>query len=365
MTAQILVVDDEPDFRALMERRFRKEIRSGEMEFAFAENGNEALEIVENGSGIDVVLSDINMPGMDGLELLEQLQRFDTKLKTIMVSAYGDMENIRRAMNGGAFDFVTKPIDFSDLRVTIEKTLQSLAVLRDAIRHRAEAEQARANLSRYFPPNMVETLANENNPFAKPRSQPAAVMFADIIGFTAISAGSPPEKVFELLRRFHRRMAQEIFACGGTLDKYIGDGLMASFGTPETGEQDAARALCCAVGMVGAMGEINAGSAAGGEPEIRVAIGLHYGPVLLGNIGDERRLEFATIGDTVNIASRLERLARPLQADIVVSDAVVTAIRDADGGNLPELDGFKRLEPQEIRGIDDPMVLWVAPGQAP
>lgn len=123
MTAQILVVDDEPDFRALMERRFRKEIRAGEMEFAFAENGDEALKIVQDGNGIDVVLSDINMPGMDGLALLEHLQSFDTELKTIMVSAYGDMENIRRAMNGGAFDFVTKPIDFSDLRVTIDKTL--------------------------------------------------------------------------------------------------------------------------------------------------------------------------------------------------------------------------------------------------
>ena len=133
---RILVVDDEPDLEPLMLQRMRSDIRVGRYEFVFARNGVEALEQLERDDSIDMVLSDINMPQMDGLTLLEQIPEVDPNLRSVIISAYGDMKNIRTAMNRGAFDFVTKPIDFEDLQVTIERTLQNVANWRAALSSR-------------------------------------------------------------------------------------------------------------------------------------------------------------------------------------------------------------------------------------
>ena len=133
---KILVVDDEPDLEHLMRQRMRRDVRAGLYSFAFAQNGVEALEVLNKDPDIDMVLSDINMPRMDGLTLLEQMPLVDPNLRAVIVSAYGDMKNIRTAMNRGAFDFVTKPIDFQDLRVTIERTLVHLKMWREAVASR-------------------------------------------------------------------------------------------------------------------------------------------------------------------------------------------------------------------------------------
>ena len=134
---KILVVDDEPDLEQLMLQRMRREIRRGRYEFVFAGNGEEALDRLREHPDIDVVLSDINMPKMNGLELLEKVSgQDDLDVRTVMVSAYGDLKNIRTAMNHGAFDFVTKPVDFNDLRVTLERTLSHLDIWREAMRSR-------------------------------------------------------------------------------------------------------------------------------------------------------------------------------------------------------------------------------------
>ena len=135
-TPKILVVDDEPDLQPLMLQRMRRDIRKGRYQFVFAHNGLEALEALEQDPTIDMVLSDINMPRMDGLALLSQIAKVAPNLRSVIVSAYGDMKNIRTAMNRGAFDFVTKPIDFDDLRVTIDRTLRHLAEWREAIESR-------------------------------------------------------------------------------------------------------------------------------------------------------------------------------------------------------------------------------------
>ena len=133
---KILVVDDEVDLEPLMLQRMRRQIRAGTYEFVFAHNGLEALERLREERDIDMVLSDINMPLMDGLTLLQQIPKVDPNLRAVIVSAYGDMENIRTAMNRGAFDFVTKPLDFDDLKLTIERTLKHMAEWRDALMSR-------------------------------------------------------------------------------------------------------------------------------------------------------------------------------------------------------------------------------------
>ena len=358
MPSKILVVDDEPDLRDLVVQQFRRSIRKGEYEFKFARDGVEALEVLKADPDIDIVLSDINMPRMDGLTLLGHLGEMDTLMRAVIVSAYGDMDNIRTAMNRGAFDFITKPIDFEDLQVTIDKTIADLAVLRDAIEQRAVAEHAKANLSRYFSPGMVETLANTDEPFGPAREQNITVLFVDIIGFTTLSAQQSPKIVFSLLRDVLSRLAAEVFAHDGTLDKYIGDGLMATFGTPAAGDQDAANALRCALAMQRAVAEESQRRAGEIGENLRIAVGIHHGPVLLGNIGEERRLEFAVIGDTVNVASRLEEMARPLDAAIVVSAALVEAIESENPGGLAELNLLNGHGAQVLRGRDGEIDVW-------
>ena len=159
MSARILVVDDEPDLEQLIVQRFRRQIRDGSMSFAFAHDGVSALEVLDADPSVDMVISDINMPRMDGLTLLARLQERPGNLSTIIVSAYGDISNVRTAMNRGAFDFVMKPIDFADLEATIAKTLRSLEVTRGYQRRQQEAERARAQLSRYFSPSLADSLA--------------------------------------------------------------------------------------------------------------------------------------------------------------------------------------------------------------
>lgn len=133
---KILVVDDEPDLEHLVRQRMRRDVRAGRYLFAFAHNGLEALDILNEDPDIDMVLTDINMPQMDGLTLLEQIPKVDPNIRSVIVSAYGDMKNIRTAMNRGAFDFVTKPIDFQDLRITIDRTLHHMALWREALASR-------------------------------------------------------------------------------------------------------------------------------------------------------------------------------------------------------------------------------------
>ncbi len=132
--SKILVVDDEPDLQILIRQKFRSKIKTNEYEFHFAENGAEALEKIKNDEAIDLILTDINMPVMDGLTLLSKINELNNKLlRSVIVSAYGDMENIRTAMNRGAYDFITKPIDLKDLEITIEKSLKEIELYKQAV----------------------------------------------------------------------------------------------------------------------------------------------------------------------------------------------------------------------------------------
>src|SRR4029077_18332399 len=169
--AKILAVDDEPDFELLITQRFRRQIRDKEFEFRFAHHGEEALALLAAEPDIDLLLLDINMPVMDGLTLLAKLRELRTEVRTIMVSAYGDMENLRTAMNRGAFDFVTKPVDFTDLEITVRKTIDDLIRLRDIDQRRAAAERARGNLARYFSPQLAAMLAERDEPLGAVRRQ--------------------------------------------------------------------------------------------------------------------------------------------------------------------------------------------------
>ena len=223
----------------------------------------------------------------------------------------------------------------------------------------ARVERARANLARHVSANLVEDLAAVDEPFGPVRTQEVAVLFVDIVGFTGLCESMTPEAVVAMLRGFHGRMADCVFEHGGTLDKFIGDSVMAAFGTPRPGPHDAASALACGRAMLAALGDWNGERAARGEPPLRAGIGLHFGPVVLGNIGDERRVEFAVLGDTVNTASRLEALTRELGASLAASQALVDRVLAQVGARA--LGGMRRHAPVTVRGRAESVDLWTLP----
>ena len=222
----------------------------------------------------------------------------------------------------------------------------------------AGLERERANLSRYFSPNVVAQLSQNDEPLKQVRKENIAVLFIDIVGFTKYAAGRDPYEVIEVLRGFHARMETEVFRHHGTLDKYLGDGLMATFGTPVPTPLDATNAVACARDMVHVVDRWNVERKRQGEPEIQVGIGVHYGSVVLGDIG-ANRLEFAVIGDAVNVAAKLEALTREYAARAVLSDEVRAKLTE-EGQNLPDLmRGFAKRENQVVRGVEKPMDVWV------
>jgi len=224
------------------------------------------------------------------------------------------------------------------------------------IRH-AAVERERGNLARYFSPNVVEELSRNDEPLKQVRSQNVAVLFVDIVGFTAFAAARTPEEVVRTLREFHAMMEQEVFRHSGTLDKYLGDGLMATFGTPFAGKDDAGNALRCAQAMMAAADRWNGERNAAGQPPIHVSFGLHYGPVVLGDIG-LTCLEFAVIGSTVNAASRLEGLTRALGCALVASDDLITHAKAELGSGDAAFRPLVAQAPQMIRGLEQPIAIW-------
>ena len=224
---------------------------------------------------------------------------------------------------------------------------------RRVVQRQVRSERERGNLARYFSPNLVDELARSDEPLNTVRNQPVAVLFADIVGFTRMSEAMTPEASIALLREFHSRMTRLVFDHHGTLDKYIGDAVMATFGTPHSRPEDASNALRCALAMFDELAAWNRQRRARGQAPVRIGLGLHYGPAVLGDIGSERRLEYTVIGDTVNVASRLEQLTRSLGSDMVISDDLAAKVRDEGFGDL--VAGFAAAQAQQLRNRDQPV----------
>jgi len=232
------------------------------------------------------------------------------------------------------------------------------------VMQQASVERERANLARYFSPNVVDQLAHNDQPLKEVRAQKVAVLFVDIVGFSAFADGRDPAAIIATLRDFHALMENEVFRHNGTLDKYLGDGLMATFGTPTAGEADAGNALKCARAMMRVGIEWNAARVARGEAPVQVSFGLHYGDAVLGDIG-ATRLEFAVIGSTVNVASRLEAMTRSLGAPLVVSDELLRRAREEASCGPSDLDGFESRPGQAVRGLNQPLDVWTLGPETP
>ncbi|WP_455275023.1 adenylate/guanylate cyclase domain-containing protein [Rhizobium herbae] len=232
---------------------------------------------------------------------------------------------------------------------------------RHLVRSQVAAERGRTALSRYFSPNIVKALSRSSAALEKPVVQPAAILFADMVGFTALTEHMAPVELIGLLREFHGRLAQTTFAYGGTVDKYIGDEIMVHFGTPEPQDDDPVRALNCAAAMIEEIRVWNLARTERGEVNISFGIGVHYGNVVVGNIGHAQRLEYTVVGDTVNVASRLERLTRETKSKLVVSDELVSAVRERGFDPAIIVVGLRSDESHHVRGRDQLISVWCLP----
>jgi class 3 adenylate cyclase len=345
MTATILVVDDEPDLEALIRQKFRRQILEGIVGFMFARDGLEALQALELHPGIDLVVSDINMPRMDGLTLLAKLQEADDKKATVIVSAYGDMSNIRTAMNHGAFDFVTKPIDLADLETTIEKTLRHIEMLRETRRRQAEAERALASLSRFFSPALAKRLAaagDGNGMEAHWRD--VAAIFTDVTGFTSIVETAAPDVLGEMLNEYVGGMTEIVFAYEGTVAKVIGDAIQILFNAPGDQPDYATRAVACAQDIDAWAEAFRARWQTRGVHFGITRIGVHAGPALVGNFGS-RFFDYTAHGDTINTVARLEAANKFLGTRVCVSAMVADAAVNFLGRPVGDLVLRGRREP--------------------
>ncbi len=319
---KILVVDDEPDLEVLIKQKFRQKIREGAYEFHFAANGREAFEKTKEIGDLDMVLSDINMPEVDGLTLLSMLKADKPLLKTVIVSAYGDMDNIRIAMNRGAFDFITKPINFEDLTLTIEKTLEQAKATQNTLK----AIKENNILKMYVDENVLNFMNQREyeNTLMVNESLNATVVFIDICRFTSISEKENADVVVKLLNRLFDIIVQEIIKQEGVVDKFIGDATMAVF----KGDYHIDRAIeaCLAVKEKIAQIPVNE-HIAGFIPQI--SIGINSGEMISGNIGSStlKRLDYTVIGDVVNTAQRLQAIAGPNQ--IMITDALYKQISES------------------------------------
>ena len=311
--AKILVVDDEADLEVLIKQKFRQKIRQNEYEFLFALNGRHALEQLESHPDVDLVLSDINMPEMDGLTLLSKISEKNSLLKSVIVSAYGDMENIRVAMNRGAFDFITKPVDFKDLEITIDKTINHVSQLKNTLQAVKENNILRMYVDEtvlnFMGKNGVESALFENE------TVEGSVAFIDIVEFTRISETESPDVVVKLLNKYFDIMVKEIIKQNGIVDKFMGDCIMTVF----KGDYHLDRAIDACLSIRETLQKVEQEEEEG-PFKLQISMGVNSGEMVSGNIGSStlKRLDYTVIGDVVNVAARL-------QAAATVNQILITA----------------------------------------
>lgn len=319
---KILVVDDETDLEVLIKQKFRQKIRDRHYDFVFAVNGKHALEQLELNTDVDVVLTDINMPEMDGLTLLTKMGEQNGLYKSVIVSAYGDMDNIRTAMNRGAFDFITKPVNFDDLELTMEKTIKHVNHLKETLK----AIKENNILKMYVDETVLNFMGGREfeSSLMQNETVEATVVFIDICSFTSISENESPDTVVKLLNKYFDLMVKEIIAQGGYIDKFIGDAIMAVF----RGDYHLDRAIDASLAVRKKIESLPVESGVNNFLP-KVSIGVNSGEMISGNIGSAnlRRLDYTVIGDVVNIAQRLQTVAGPNQ--IVITESAHEKIKES------------------------------------
>ncbi|MBW2632496.1 MAG: response regulator [Deltaproteobacteria bacterium] len=284
----LLVVDDEEGVR----RSLKKVLERDGYRVLLAEDGSRAIGIVgDNPHSIETVMSDYKMPGIDGLETLIEIGKINPEMTRIMLTGYATMESAIESVNAGIDGFITKPFSNIELRAKIREC------------------NLRKRLKQFVSEQVFSEMWKEGSQITL-KKQKATVLFSDIRGFTALSERLNVEELCEMLN-VHYFSPLDAIICGqnGTLDKHVGDSIMGVFGAPLTFEDDAIRAVVCAVEMMDAIDKINS-DLSETRQKIPIGIGISTGEVMAGIFGSSRKKEYTVMGATVNVAARLESLAR-------------------------------------------------------
>jgi len=348
-TATLLVVDDNEMNRDMLSRRLE---RKG-YKVLLAEDGQQALDMVA-AQPFDLILLDIMMPGIDGLEVLRRLREKYTPadLPVIMVTAKDSSEDVVAALKFGANDYVTKPIDFP---VVMARTHTQLLLKRAQVELQKKVQEVevrntfiRKVFGRYLTDDVVNSLLESpaGLEFGGEKRK-VTILMSDLRGFSALSERLGPEKVVAFLNNYLGAMADVITEHQGTIDEFIGDAVLAIFGAPVKREDDAQRAVACALAMQKAMDKVNAWNATQGLGPVEMGVGINTGEVVVGNIGSDRRAKYGVVGSAVNLAGRVESYT--VGGQVLITDATASEMR--------ELLKTRRQFQMEAKGMRDPITI--------
>jgi len=341
-TPCILLVDDEPATLQLI----RKLLQADGYQIVQAYDGLEALQQVEEHAP-DLILLDVVMPHMDGMAVLRKLRETDNVTGVIMVSALSSENLVVQAMLDGADDFVSKPFTLKNVRVRIRQTLEKSRLRRENLVLQRELQLAhdkiRTILGRYMAASVVERLlASPTLPSLGGERQIATVLFMDFCDFTPLSHELEPDRVLHILNEYLAQVTAAILSEDGTIDKYVGDGVMALFNAPVAQPDHAVRAVRAAI----ALRDSVIAWAADHQPALRVRVGIHTGEAVVGNIGTTELMNYTAIGDTVNLAKRLQEEGD--ENTIIVSENTVALLP-------PDVVDLTYLGDRRVKGRQTPV----------
>lgn len=330
---RILIVDDEP----INQQVFKNHLAGKGFYLTQAMNGKEAIKAIESNPAFDLVILDVMMPRMSGYEVCQQIreQFLPSELPIIMVTAKDQLQDIVQGLSLGANDYLPKPFHKEELLARINTQLDLHRIFDVAGRFVPNEFLHSLNRNRITEVELGDFAARE-----------VTVLFTDIRGYTTLSEGMTPEQNFKFVNAFHGRMGPVVQQHKGFVNQYLGDAIMAIFpGSPED-------ALKAAIGMQQTLSKYNQERASQNRKPIRIGIGLHTGPLIMGIIGDQNRLDAATISDTVNTASRMEGLTKHYSTSILLSEDSMTDLLHPDAFHL------RFLGPVQVKGKVKPIGIY-------
>ncbi len=349
-SGSVLIVDDEAGNRDLFARRLE---RHG-YRVSVTPDGKSALHAIERG-GFDVVVLDVLMPWMSGLEVLEAIRRTwsAAELPVIMATALDRSADTITALELGANDYVTKPIDFPVLiaRVEAQLRLKRAAQQIESLARRLEIQSSfiRNTFGRYVSEEVVADLLEKPEGLdLRGERRTVTILMSDLRGFSSLTQILEPTQIVSLLNNFLGTMAQVIQAYHGTIDEFIGDAILAFFGAPVSRQDDAERAVACALAMQLAVPQVNEQNRRQGLPEIEMGIGIATGDVVVGNIGSEKRTKYGAVGSAVNLAARIEGYT--LGGEILIDSRTREAL-----GTLAGIESEREVHP---KGFAEPLRIY-------
>lgn len=353
----ILIADDDITIRMIL----AKNISEWGFNYIEADNGHKALEILNSDNPPRVAILDWMMPGLEGPEICKEIQELSSQnfIYTILLTAKSENKDLITGLDAGAHAFLSKPITPTVLLSHI-KLGQRMVALEDQLRqHSRNLEETVAkqvheierkkSLERFLAPQLVQTVYASDEPLAtQTRRKKLTAFFSDIRGFTSLADTIEPEEVVDLLNDYFAEMTEIIFRHEGTLDKFMGDGIMVFFGDPIRQDDHAQRAVAMAIEMQAAMIELQKKWFGSGSHPIAIGIGINTGYMTVGNIGCNEHMDYTVIGTQVNIAARLESLAEP--GEILISHATKGLLDDSfdceDAGEVM------------VKGITQPVAIY-------